>query len=207
MNDIILQHKTTENILRAASTKDELLGLVSPDWQAIYWQEPETYLAEARKDMECVMTKWEWIKEIIGGLAFALLMAELYFLLWVLAPEGELVMVQQDLLEWPGDPGPNVHKNAKDTELAAAEFIAPKVTGLRLQALQSLASAQPGLTGSQVADRMGAWLYSVKPRLTELQRMGLVADSGERAKNERKRQEVVWKITDAGIEFLENMNG
>ena len=116
-------------------------------------------------------------------------------------------MVQQDLLEWPGDHGPNVHKNAKDTELAAAEFIAPKVTGLRLQALQSLASAQPGLTGSQVADRMGAWLYSVKPRLTELQRMGLVEDSGERAKNERKRQEVVWKITDAGLEFLENMNG
>ena len=49
VNDIILQHKTTENILRAASTKDELFGLVSPDWQAIYWQEPETYLAEARK--------------------------------------------------------------------------------------------------------------------------------------------------------------
>jgi len=49
LNDIILQCKTTENILRAASTKDELLGLVAPDWQAIYWQEPETYLAEARK--------------------------------------------------------------------------------------------------------------------------------------------------------------
>ena len=29
MNDIILQCKTTENILRAASTKDELLGLVA----------------------------------------------------------------------------------------------------------------------------------------------------------------------------------
>ena len=87
--------------------------------------------------------------------------------------------MQGDLLDWPGDPGPNVHKNAKDTELAAAEFIARKVTGLRLQALQSLASAQPGLTGSQVAERMGAWLYSVKPRLTELQRMGLVADRTE----------------------------
>lgn len=49
VNDIILQHKTTENILQAASTKDELLGLVAPDWQAIYWNETETYLAEARK--------------------------------------------------------------------------------------------------------------------------------------------------------------
>ena len=81
----------------------------------------------------------------------------------------ERFMMQQDLLDWPGNPGPNVHKNAKDTERLAAEFIAPRVTGLRLKALQSLASAQPGLTGSQVADKMDAWLYSVKPRLTELQ--------------------------------------
>ena len=116
-------------------------------------------------------------------------------------------MMQQDLLDWPGNPGPNVHKNAKDTERLAAEFIAPKVTGLRLKALQSLASAQPGLTGSQVADKMDAWLYSVKPRLTELQNMGLAQDSGARAKNTRGRQEVVWEITPAGIEFLENMNG
>ncbi len=113
--------------------------------------------------------------------------------------------MQADLLDWPGDPGPNVHKNAKDTELEAAEFIATKVTGLRLQALQSLTSAQPGLTGSQVAERMGAWLYSVKPRLTELQRMGLVEDSGERDKNERGRQEVVWRITPAGRALLEGI--
>ena len=119
----------------------------------------------------------------------------------------EVRLMQADLLDWPGDPGPNVHKNAKDTERQAAEFIATKVTGLRLQALQSLASAQPGLTGSQVADKMDAWLYSVKPRLTELQNMGLAQDSGARAKNDRGRQEVVWEITPAGIEFLENMNG
>lgn len=49
VNDIILQHKTTENILRAASTKDELLGLVSPDWQNICWSETDTYLEEAKK--------------------------------------------------------------------------------------------------------------------------------------------------------------
>jgi len=97
---------------------------------------------------------------------------------------------------------PLVHKNAKDTERMAAEFIAPKVTGLRLKALQSLAAAPSGLTGSQVADKMNAWLYSVKPRLTELQNMGLVQDSGERQLNERNRAEVVWQITPAGTEFL-----
>ena len=101
---------------------------------------------------------------------------------------------------------PMVHKNAKATERMAAEFIAPKVTGLRLKALQSLAAAPSGLTGSQVADNMDAWIYSVKPRLTELQNMGLAVDSGARAKNNRNRQEVVWQITPAGTEFLRGNN-
>ena len=102
---------------------------------------------------------------------------------------------------------PMVHKNAKDTERLAAEFIAPRVTGLRLKTLQSLAAIPSGLTGSQVADKIGAWIYSVKPRLTELQNMGLAEDSGARAKNERGRQEVVWQITTNGTEFLRENNG
>ena len=112
----------------------------------------------------------------------------------------EPVMMSQPELDF--NRPPLVHKNAKDTEREAAEFIATKVTGLRLQALQSLASVQPGLTGSQVADKMKARRYSVKPRLTELQTMGLAEDSGERKLNERNRPEVVWQITPAGAEFL-----
>ena len=112
----------------------------------------------------------------------------------------EPVMMSQPELDF--NRPPLVHKNAKDTERMAAEFIAPKVTGLRLKALQSLAAAPSGLTGSQVADKMTAWLYSVKPRLTELQNMGLAEDSGERKLNERNRPEVVWQITPAGAEFL-----
>ena len=54
MNDIILQHKTTENILRAAGSKGELLGLVAPDWQGhLLVRRPESYLAEARKNGVC----------------------------------------------------------------------------------------------------------------------------------------------------------
>ena len=48
VQDIALQHKITENILRAAETKEELLGLVSPDWNSIFWQESPAYLREAR---------------------------------------------------------------------------------------------------------------------------------------------------------------
>jgi predicted ArsR family transcriptional regulator len=53
---------------------------------------------------------------------------------------------------------------------------------------------------------MDAWLYSVKPRLTELERMGLVRDSGERAKNDRGRQEIVWQITGRGEQWLKSLS-
>lgn len=112
----------------------------------------------------------------------------------------------QKEITWPGDPGPTAHKHGPDTEQLALEFVAPKLSGLRLKALQSLASAHPGLTGSQVAEKMDAWLYSVKPRLTELERMGLVRDSGERAKNNRGRQEIVWQITGRGEQWLKSLS-
>lgn len=49
IRDIAMQHRITENILRAADCKEDLLGLVSPDWNAIYWNEPPDYIAEAKK--------------------------------------------------------------------------------------------------------------------------------------------------------------
>tara|TARA_R100000654_G_scaffold32557_2_gene57560 strand:- start:392 stop:736 length:345 start_codon:yes stop_codon:yes gene_type:complete len=112
----------------------------------------------------------------------------------------------QKEVTWPGDPGPTAHRHGPDTEQLALEFVAPKLSGLRLKALQSLASAHPGLTGSQVAEKMDAWIYSVKPRLTELERMGLVRDSGERAKNDRGRQEIVWQITGRGEQWLKSLS-
>jgi hypothetical protein len=108
----------------------------------------------------------------------------------------EVKMMQADLLDWPGDPGPNVHKNAKDTERQA---------GLRLSALQSLAAAPSGLSSTQVVRSVRAYEYSVKPRITELCRMGLAVDSGRRATNYRGRQEIVWEITPAGRELLEGI--
>ena len=48
VRDISMQHKITENILRAAETKEELLGLVSPDWNSIFWKESPAYIREAK---------------------------------------------------------------------------------------------------------------------------------------------------------------
>lgn len=49
VEDIRRHHKTTENLLRAAADKTELLGLVSPDWSELAWQEPPAILEEAKK--------------------------------------------------------------------------------------------------------------------------------------------------------------
>lgn len=95
------------------------------------------------------------------------------------------------------------HRDAPDTEVEAAVRIAPRVTGLRRKALLVLAQAARGRTGEQVAETMDEWLYSVKPRITELVRMGLVEDSGRRSLNRRKRQEIIWQITDKGRTFID----
>lgn len=49
IRDISMQHKITENILRAADNKKDLLGLVAPDFNAISWKEPPSYVTEAKK--------------------------------------------------------------------------------------------------------------------------------------------------------------
>ena len=96
------------------------------------------------------------------------------------------------------------HRNASDTERGAAEKIAPRVTGLRLKVLKLLHSqGENGATGEEVTILLDEWLYSVKPRITELTRFGLVKDSGNRIKNSRGRLEIVWIITDEGRKFID----
>ncbi len=96
------------------------------------------------------------------------------------------------------------HRNAPDTEVEAAEKIAPRVTGLRLKALSALRDAGgQGATGEEITNILGEWIYSVKPRITELSRYGLVEDSGRRVMNSRKRREIVWVITQKGRELLD----
>ena len=90
------------------------------------------------------------------------------------------------------------HRNAHDTEVLAAVQVAPRVTGLRKQALEALSNQAEGATGEELSEIMDEWLYSVKPRLTELARFGLVEDSGRRKVNKRNRQEIIWQITDQG---------
>jgi hypothetical protein len=46
---IKIYHRTTENHLRAANSTEELLGLVSPNFDSLSWKEPPQVVMEAKK--------------------------------------------------------------------------------------------------------------------------------------------------------------
>lgn len=92
-----------------------------------------------------------------------------------------------------------------DTELLAVAKISDKVTGLRKQVLALFfndAWRKVGMTNSEVY-RFFAADYgraSIQPRTTDLQRMGLLRDSGRRRENNRGNDEIVWELTELAIQ-------
>ena len=49
VKEIQTHHRVTENILMAAETKEDLFGLVTPDFEAIEWNNSPAYVREAKK--------------------------------------------------------------------------------------------------------------------------------------------------------------
>ena len=94
------------------------------------------------------------------------------------------------------------HRNAPDTEIAAAHKVAPRVVGRRLQILCGLAQLNKAVTGSEIAENLGLSILSVRPRLTELQELNCIADTEVRRKNEFGNTEIVWQITKKGWQYV-----
>jgi predicted ArsR family transcriptional regulator len=92
-----------------------------------------------------------------------------------------------DLFCYPSTPG----AQDRDTSRAAADEIAPTAPLLRAQALAVLERSN-GLTADEVAGRLGLSILSIRPRLTELARLGKVRDGGGRRKNKSGRKAIVW---------------
>ena len=92
-----------------------------------------------------------------------------------------------DLFRYPGTPG----AQDRDTSRAAADAIAPTAALLRDKALAVLERSN-GLTADEVAGRLGLSILSIRPRLTELSRLGQVRDGGGRRRNGSGRKAIVW---------------
>ena len=93
------------------------------------------------------------------------------------------------------------HRAAGDTEVAAAHQVAKRVAGKRLHTLQALYTLRGG-SGEQVALAASLPITSIRPRLTELQEMELIEDTGKRKKNAYGNNEIVWHITEKGKQYV-----
>lgn len=92
-----------------------------------------------------------------------------------------------DLFQYPHTPG----AQDRDTSHAAADHAAETAPQLRARALSVLEHSN-GLTADEVAGRLGLSILSIRPRLTELSRLGKVRDSGLRRPNASGRNAIVW---------------
>ncbi|WP_419808369.1 hypothetical protein [Sphingomonas sp.] len=92
-----------------------------------------------------------------------------------------------DLFRYPYQPG----ARDRDTSRAAAVAIAPASALLRQRVLDEFERSS-GLTADECAGRLGLSILSVRPRVTELSRLGKVRDSGARRTNGSGRRAIVW---------------
>lgn len=89
---------------------------------------------------------------------------------------------------YPDTPG---HKGNRDTGSAAAAGMEPKVGTIRARVLAAIRE-KPG-TPEEIAERIGEPVLNTRPRTAELSKMGLIEDSGERAKAMGGRMAIRWK--------------
>jgi len=88
-----------------------------------------------------------------------------------------------------------------ETARAGAMFIKPKAKTLRQHVLDAI-EAEPG-TPEQIHERLrkagvNHLLTAVRPRCSELMRLGLIKDSGRRGLGESQRcKSIVWEATTA----------
>lgn len=82
-----------------------------------------------------------------------------------------------------------------DTSRKAAESVADRVELLRDRCLALIrAAGANGLTADETAERLAETPLSIRPRCTELLRLGAIRDSGFRRKNASGRSAKVWRV-------------
>lgn len=79
-----------------------------------------------------------------------------------------------------------------DTSSAAAQSV--DADTLRGECLQALRDIGP-LTADECAEYLGCDKLAIRPRFSELRRMGKVEDSNKRRRNTSGKSAIVWKLT------------
>jgi hypothetical protein len=99
---------------------------------------------------------------------------------------------------YPGSPG---FVRSSDTSREAAESFTVQAASIRARVLGEYIKAHPfGLTGDDVAARLGLGLIAIRPRVAELHTDGTLADSGERRTLPSGRRGAVLVLADGGAD-------
>jgi DNA-binding Lrp family transcriptional regulator len=94
----------------------------------------------------------------------------------------------------------NQAEDFTDTRKAARAASAHNAHAIAGHALRLLRAAPEGLTADEIAERIGASIISVRPRISDLKRAGLIRDSGARrhARAGAGTDQVVFVTTEEG---------
>jgi len=90
------------------------------------------------------------------------------------------------------------------TSIIAANDTNQKLGRLHKQVLVELAKNPKGLTGSELSDKTGVSILTIRPRTTELKAQGLILDSEKSKKNDNGKPEIIYKLR--SIELLKDFN-
>lgn len=93
---------------------------------------------------------------------------------------------------YPNTPG----FSSTDTSIEAAEHVVSRVATLRGAVLDVFGDFGQ-LTADEVASILEESILSIRPRVTELNRMGAISDTGQRRKNASGRNAIVWTVKSA----------
>lgn len=93
--------------------------------------------------------------------------------------------------EYPDAPG---HRGV-ETSVEAAESVAPGCGRLQKLTLEAITGrGTHGATADEAADACGMDRWSIQPRVSELRKKGLIADSGQRRRNATGKRAIVWVL-------------
>lgn len=91
---------------------------------------------------------------------------------------------------YPHEPG---YKES-DTSKKSAEKIKPRAGDVRTRVLETYAKWNMHFTADECAYSLGLSILTVRPRVTELYKQGLIVDTGVRRKNASGHMAKVWKL-------------
>jgi predicted ArsR family transcriptional regulator len=100
-------------------------------------------------------------------------------------------MSRMSELIYPDAPGFKVAGPSKQ----AAEAVGATASRMRAAVLAQFAQYPGGATADEIAKDLNLSVLSVRPRVSELKRMGKIKQTGARRKNESGMTATVWRVS------------